>query len=87
VALFRDAQEVTTTLRGNGYLLPRGLRSGSSAAAGVFENFDCENTGEPGTGEVTASPPVGPGFAPCIIADDQPPEFGDGRAPQLFADP
>jgi ABC-type transporter Mla subunit MlaD len=76
-----------STNRGNDYLLPRGLRSPAAARAGIFENFDCDNTGQPGTGEVTASPPVGPGFAPCIIAPDQPPEFGGEHAPQLFADP
>jgi phospholipid/cholesterol/gamma-HCH transport system substrate-binding protein len=75
------------TNRGNGYLLPRGLRSPASASAGIFENWDCENTGEPGNGEVTASPPVGPGFAPCIIAGDQPTEFGGEHAPQVFMDP
>jgi len=75
------------TNRGNGYVQPRGLRSPAAARAGIFENFDCDNTGEPGTGEVTSSPPVGPGFAPCILAGDFPPQFGGEHAPQLFPDP
>ena len=74
------------TNRGNAYLSndfinPRVVK------AGIFENFDCNNTGYPGNGEVTGSPPVGVSFAACIIQPGFPSAFGGGRAPNLFADP
>jgi ABC-type transporter Mla subunit MlaD len=74
------------TNRGNGYL-SNDIITPRVIDAGIFENFDCDNTGYPGNGEVTGSPPVGVGFAACIIQPDFPGEFGGGHAPQLFADP
>jgi ABC-type transporter Mla subunit MlaD len=72
------------TNRGNAYLLPGALTSPEAARSGIFPNFDCNNTG---VGEVTSKPPVGDGFAPCIVQHDFPPEFGGGRGPQVTPDP
>ena len=63
----------------------------------MFPNFDCDNTDYSPTGGAatrtrirsatwTAAHPgggrTGQHFAPCILSD--PPEFGGGRAPQVF---
>lgn len=72
--------------RGNGYLQPDALNSPLAASAGIFPNFDCRPSGGERLEGDGGSPPVGPGFAPCIVAPDFPSVFGGGRAPQLFAD-
>ena len=86
------------TNRGNGYVTPDSLDA-TASAGGIFKNFDCKNldytptSQDPDEEEHTKAnpapglPPVGPGFAPCIIKDDYPAEFGGGRAPNLFPDP
>jgi phospholipid/cholesterol/gamma-HCH transport system substrate-binding protein len=87
-----------STNRGNGYVTPDGLDARASRG-GIFKNFDCKNLDyTPGnqdpdedvhtkTNPQPGLPDVGPGFAPCIIKEDYPPEFGGGRAPNLFPDP
>ena len=69
--------------RGNGYIQPYSINNRRSANAGIFPNFDCNNTGEgeiPGSQATTAE-------APCYVAPDYPTRFGGGQAPNLFADP
>jgi phospholipid/cholesterol/gamma-HCH transport system substrate-binding protein len=73
--------------RGNGYLQPGALNDQHAASAGIFPNFDCGPSGGERLLGDGGSPPVGPTFAPCMVAPDFPPIFGGGRAPQLFADP
>jgi ABC-type transporter Mla subunit MlaD len=75
------------TNRGNGYVHPGDINGRYAAVNGMFPNFDCDNTGAPGDGTVTSSPPVSEGFAPCIIAKGYPTQFGGERGPQVFADP
>jgi virulence factor Mce-like protein len=87
-----------STNRGNGYLEPDALDA-TASAAGIFKNFDCKNldytpaSQNPDEDPTTAAnpapglPPVGVAFAPCIIKEDYPEEFGGGRAPNLYADP
>jgi hypothetical protein len=71
-----------------------------TGASGIFPNYDCKNTdytpttaaGSPETTNETEydddqKPPVGPGFAPCIITDDWPAVFGGERGPQIFPEP
>jgi virulence factor Mce-like protein len=86
------------TNRGNGYIEPDSLDA-TASAAGIFKNFDCKNLDYTNTSQnpdedpTTAKnpapgvPEVGVAFAPCIIKEDFPDQFGGGRAPQLFADP
>jgi phospholipid/cholesterol/gamma-HCH transport system substrate-binding protein len=86
------------TNRGNGYVTPDSLDA-TASSSGIFKNFDCKNldytpaSQNPDEEEHTARnpapglPPVGVGFAPCIIKDDFPAEFGGVRAPNLFPDP
>ena len=86
------------TNRGNGYVQPDGLDP-TASAAGIFKNFDCKNLDYGPSGQnpdedphtkanpAPGLPPVDVAFAPCIIKDDYPPEFGGGRAPNLFPDP
>lgn len=73
--------------RGNGYLKPGALNNQRAAGAGIFPNFDCRPSGGERLEGDGGSPPVGPAFAPCIVAGDFPATFGGGRAPRLFADP
>ena len=87
-----------STNRGNGYIEPDSLDA-TAASSGIFKNFDCKNTDysptsqDPDEQEVTAAKPVeglpdvGVSYAPCIIKEDFPDEFGGGRAPNLFPDP
>jgi phospholipid/cholesterol/gamma-HCH transport system substrate-binding protein len=75
------------TNRGNAYLPPRSLNNETSSVAGIFPNFDCDPSGGERLAGDGGSPAVGPGFAPCIVADDFPAVFGGKRAPDLFADP
>jgi phospholipid/cholesterol/gamma-HCH transport system substrate-binding protein len=73
------------TNRGNGYLQPDLLNLDPRVAPiGMFPNFDCDNTGAPGDGEVLEGSVA---FAPCFVSQDFPDEFGGGHAPNLFADP
>jgi ABC-type transporter Mla subunit MlaD len=85
--------------RGSGYLKP-GELARPSVVNGIFPNFDCKNTDytpgtAPGSPETTdeeqftdeQQPPVGQGFAPCVITKDSPTRFGGERFPQLFPDP
>jgi hypothetical protein len=77
---------------------PDGLDA-TASSSGIFKNFDCKNTDysassqDPDEQEVTAAnpveglPDVGVSYAPCIIKENYPDEFGGGRAPNLFADP
>jgi phospholipid/cholesterol/gamma-HCH transport system substrate-binding protein len=86
--------------RGNGYLKAGELNSPLSAASGIFPNFDCKNTdytpttteGAPETQneeeiDDSEQPPVSVSFAPCVITPDSPAKFGEGRVPQVIADP
>jgi ABC-type transporter Mla subunit MlaD len=84
------------TNRGNAYLAPGALSR--IASDGIFPNFDCKNTDytevsqDPDEEEVRlGSPEAGPDFAPCIVQGEYPApsgeDYGDGRFPQLFADP
>ncbi len=84
--------------RGNGYVEPDFLDQ-TASAGGIFKNFDCKNldytpaSQNPDEDPTTAAnpapglPEVGVSFAPCIIKENYPSEFGGGRAPNLFADP
>ena len=92
-----------STNRGSAYLGPTDLNNQSSASKGMFPSFDCRNTdftptsADPDEDEVLfdSVPPgttePGPAFAPCWVRHDYPgfqgDSFGDGRAPNLFADP
>ena len=75
------------TNRGNGYLPPLSLNNRVSAAAGIFPNFDCKPSGGERRAGDGGSPPVGPDFGPCFVADRFPSVFGGKQAPNLFADP
>jgi ABC-type transporter Mla subunit MlaD len=85
-----------STNRGNGYLQPLALNSELPASGGMpFPAFDCKNVDyspvekTPNEREVTKANDerVGPAYAPCVTTPDTAPEFGGGRAPNLFADP
>jgi phospholipid/cholesterol/gamma-HCH transport system substrate-binding protein len=89
-------QQRLNTNRGNSYLAPGALSR--IASDGIFPNFDCKNTDytelsqDPDEDEVRlGTPPQSPSFAPCIVQGEYPSpsgeNFGDGRFPQLFADP
>lgn len=75
------------TNRGNAYLSPSGLNNEASARSGIFPNFDCDPSGGQRLAGDGGSPDVNKDFAPCIVAQDFPAEFGGKRAPNLFADP
>ena len=96
------------TNRGNGYLAPGDLNGYSSAAKGIFPNFDCRNTDYPvgpgptdtdeetiESGQVVeglnSNRPPDVAYAACVVRDDFPgykgDAFGDGRAPNVLADP
>jgi phospholipid/cholesterol/gamma-HCH transport system substrate-binding protein len=75
------------TNRGNGYVPPLSLNGPAAAAAGIFPNFDCNPSGGERLAGDGGSPPVGPDFAPCFVADPFPSVFGGKQAPNLFADP
>ena len=77
------------TNRGNGYLFPfdQLIEKGEVAREGIFPNFDCDNTG----GGVRrfndgGDPEVGVSFAPCILSEDFPAEFGGDKGPQVTRD-
>ncbi len=72
-----------STNRGNGYIQPLALTAPTSTAAGIFPNFDCDETDE---GEIS-EPEATSAKAACFVAPNFPAEFGGERAPQLFADP
>ena len=88
----------SATNRGNGYLEPDSLDA-TASAGGIFKNFDCKNLDyspngqnpdeDPTTAKNPAPglPPVSVAFAPCIIKENYPAEFGGLRAPNLYADP
>ncbi len=78
--------ERLATNRGDGYPQPNAFNNYQAATHGIFPNFDCNNTGEPGNGELNNQPPE-VGTANCVIAPHFPNEFGGGQAPNLFADP
>ena len=75
------------TNRGNAYLQPGVLNAEFSAKAGIFPNFDCGPSGGERRAGDGKSPQVGESFAPCVVADPFPDEFGGKQAPNLFADP
>jgi len=75
------------TNRGNAYLQPGVLNAEFSAKAGIFPNFDCNPSGGQRRAGDGKSPEVGESFAPCVVGDEFPDEFGGKRAPNLFADP
>jgi phospholipid/cholesterol/gamma-HCH transport system substrate-binding protein len=75
------------TNRGNAYLQPGALNAANSAKAGIFPNFDCNPSGGQRLAGDGKSPEVGESFAPCVVADPFPGEFGGKQAPTLFADP
>jgi ABC-type transporter Mla subunit MlaD len=88
------------TNRGNGYITPAGIGSPQTILQNeIFSSFDCDNTGNPGNGQVTYFPASAPKtphggeiggngeFAPCTISPDFPTTFGGGHAPQVYADP
>jgi phospholipid/cholesterol/gamma-HCH transport system substrate-binding protein len=75
------------TNRGNAYLPPLSLNGRGAATTGIFPNFDCKPSGGERLAGDGGSPSVGPGFAPCVVADPFPSEFGGKQAPNLFADP
>ena len=75
--------------RGNGYIFPfdKLVKKGEAAREGIFPNFDCDNTG----GGVRrfndgGDPEVGVNFAPCILSDPFPGEFGGETGPQVTRD-
>ena len=78
--------------RGNGYMPPLSLNNPTSAATGIFPNFDCKNTDFSNTSQPTDEDPVNNqppnvGSANCYITPDLGSEFGGGRNPNLFPDP
>jgi ABC-type transporter Mla subunit MlaD len=75
------------TNRGNAYVPRLSLNDRVSAEAGIFPNFDCKPSGGERFADDGGSPPVGPGFAPCFVAEPFSSEFGGKQAPNLFADP
>src|SRR5581483_2337581 len=80
-----------STNRGNGYLLPNSINSPASAAGGIFPNFDCDNTGAAGNGEIPRSAAT-QSMAPCWIQPNFPSSFhgsgfGGGHGPQVGPDP
>ncbi len=90
------------TNRGHGYLADGVLNSPDAARNGIFPNFDCVNTdfrpalgGDPDEDEilpgetvedVNMGNPPDARFAPCWIQGEYP-GFGNGRGPEVFADP
>ncbi len=80
--------------RGQAYLGPDEINNYTSASIGMNTSFDCRNTDY----TLDSQPPdeeeifgAKPSFAPCYVRDDYPgfqgDSFGDGRAPNIFADP
>src|SRR5262249_29146678 len=61
------------TNRGNGYIPPHGIGAPSAIAQeSLGPAHDCNNTGNPGNGEVTSNPPSAPrhpspGYFPATI--------------------
>jgi len=74
--------------RGNGYVPPfnQVVKQGLAAANGNIPSFDCDNSGVRLAGD-GGTPPVGPSFAPCFVADPYPGEFGGTQFPQVAVDP
>jgi phospholipid/cholesterol/gamma-HCH transport system substrate-binding protein len=83
LAIYAERAE---TNRGNGYLPPNFFGDPRLFRFSIFPNFDCDNTGAPGNGEVNNNPPQ-VGVANCFVVGDFPAQFGGGRAPDLYADP
>ena len=72
--------------RGNAYLQPDALKWPTAARSGIFENFDCDPSGGERLAGDGQDPPVGYGFAPCILPRDFE-DWGGGRFPQITRDP
>src|SRR5262249_54842831 len=76
------------TNRGNGYLQPHAIGDQQASANGsIFPNFDCKPSGGERSAGDGGSPPVGPGFAPCVVSPPFPGIFGGKQAPDIYADP
>ena len=89
--------------RGHGYLPDGALNGPALAQNGIFPNFDCKNTdysqaSQPPDEEeirrdqrvpgINSGNPPSVSFAPCYIMGDWlGDQWGDGRAPAVFADP
>ena len=80
----RSIRTACPTNRGNGYLFPfdQLIEKGEAAREGIFPNFDCDNTGG-GVRRFSdgGDPEVGASFAPCILSEDFPAEFGRRQGP------
>ncbi len=76
------------TNRGNGYLQPFAVGNQQASSNGsIFPSFDCKPSGGERSAADGENPPVGVGFAPCVVAPPFPSIFGGKQAPNPYSDP